>query len=96
MLSAVYRPLLLAIMLLLAQMGALFHAAGHLADQHSLPETACEWCTAFANVSATAPGTLPLLPFQALLSHSPASCQAVFQAAPLRLAYRSQAPPVLS
>lgn len=92
----IVRPLLLAITLLLAQMGALFHATGHLADPANPPESLCEWCTAFATLGATAPSPTPFQLAQVQQPQPITVCPTTFQTAPLRLAYHSQAPPVLS
>jgi len=47
-----FRALLLALLLLLAQAGALIHGVGHILDQGHGDEPACEHCLAYAAIGA--------------------------------------------
>jgi hypothetical protein len=93
---AVLRPLFLAAALLLAQIAAFAHAAEHLADEGGLPEPACEWCAAYAPFGAAAPAASPSQIAVAPQSLPGAARELPFPIPPPRIAYRAQAPPVLS
>lgn len=96
---AFLRGFVLVLLLVVAQLGALAHALGHLQGddgQGHAPETVCVWCGAYAQ-SGSAVSSAPVAPHfaAALPPHEvplPAARlrQAVFHA------YLSQAPPPLS
>lgn len=83
---------LLALLLLLAQAGALAHGIGHHPDQAGGNEPVCEQCLAFAPMGAGAASTAP-----AWLSPPPdlprnAATDSAFSPV-ARLGYQSRAPP---
>lgn len=89
------RHLLLALLFLLAQAGALAHGIGHFLDQSPVDEPACEQCLAFAplgaGVASTPPAWFPPV-------HAIAFDAAVAAASPIGFqpTYRSRAPPSLN
>lgn len=92
------RTLVLAMLLVLAQIGAISHALSHLADgsDGGPPGGVCEWCVACTHLTDAAPGAdaARIAPPQGLTPAPIAEtgCTGI----PCRLAYRSQAPPRLS
>lgn len=85
--------LLLACLLLWAQLAGAVHALEHLHEDAGEPP-ACEWCLAFANVQHGASSTTAV-PLPALVCERPAASSAptaLFAFAPV---YRSRAPPRL-
>ncbi len=87
-------PLLLVLLFLFAQMGALAHGFSHVPDQAGGDEPVCELCLAYAPLGAAAavgklpPGSAPLvfLPATAVVvAVSPRGFRAI---------YRSRAPPL--
>ena len=89
------RHLLLALLLLLAQAGALAHGIGHFLDQTPADEPACEQCLAFAPLSA---GVASSPPTWAPPAHVISFDAAVPAASPIGFqpTYRSRAPPSLN
>lgn len=96
---AMWRALVLWLLLVVMQWGALWHTLGHLSaadGQAGLPEAACVWCAAYAQSGSALPAT-PAAPARvtAFAIHDCALpdapvCPVVF------LAYLSQAPPQFS
>lgn len=83
---------LLALLLLLAQAGALAHGVKHLPDQFNGDEPACDLCLAFAPMGAGVTSTPPAwsppdqnLSFDAVIPTPPDT--------DFRPSYRSRAPP---
>lgn len=83
---------LLALLLLLAQAGALAHGVSHLPDQFNGDEPACDLCLAYAPIGAGVANTPP--------TWSPPAQNLTFDAVTLttpdtgfRPSYRSRAPP---
>lgn len=92
------RPVLLALLLLVAQLGASAHSLTHLKSQPEggVPAAACEWCHAYSSLDGPVP---PAAPAPILKAPPPAHVpgpSADFHGVPQRLAYRSQAPPFVS
>ena len=88
----VLRLWLLALLLLVAQAGALGHGVSHLPDPFHDDEPACDLCLAYAPVGAGFVSTPPVWspPAQYL------SCETVTPTSPatgFRPSYRSRAPP---
>jgi len=88
------RHVLLIMLFLLAQAGALAHGLGHALDQAAPGgEPVCEQCLAFAAVGAGAASTPPIWsvprPFIAFAALVPAATPSRFQAV-----YQSRAPPL--
>ena len=89
------RSLLLAVLLLVAQVGAAAHELSHLGDRpdSDLVRGTCVWCPAFAGLTGAPPHAPAPHPVPAARVE-PAAAEPV---APillrLALAYRSQAPP---
>ncbi len=98
MARATVHILLLAALLVLAQIGAAAHALTHLSvsDEDSHHEPVCEWCAVYGHLGAAAPMTL--LPHVPAPPHGspPPRPQHHFATLLLLLAYHSQAPPILS
>jgi hypothetical protein len=96
---ATIRPVLLALLILFAHVGAAVHALTHLQTQPDghAPAAACAWCVAYASLDGPAPpraAPSPLVMAPRLLPQPVRTTQ--FQGAPQTPAYRSQAPPFLS
>jgi hypothetical protein len=95
----IVRSLLLAVLLLMAQIGASAHRLSHLGDEpdSDAAGTTCAWCSAYAT---SLDGAAPDAPAPRLVPRQPGVSAPVEPAAPIRLrlalAYRSQAPPVRS
>ena len=92
--SPVHGLVLLVLLFLLAQAGALAHGFSHVQDQAGGDEPVCELCLAYAPLGAAAVGKPS--PGFAPASFVP-DVAAVVAAAPggFRAIYRSRAPPVL-
>ncbi len=87
------RGLLLACLLLGAQLAGAAHALEHLHEEADHPP-ACEWCLAFANVQHGAAST-SVAPLPAFDCAQPAVSPAHAAALAHTPAYRSRAPPRL-
>ncbi len=86
------RHALLALLLLLAQAGAIAHGVKHLPEPFHGHEPACDLCMAYASMGAGVASTPPVwsppaleIAFDAVLPTTPAT--------QLRPSYRSRAPP---
>jgi hypothetical protein len=92
------RPVLLALLLLVAQLGASAHSLTHAQSQPdgSVPAAACEWCHAYSSLDGPAPAAAPAGIVKARPPAHPLIASADFCGLPQRLAYRSQAPPFVS
>ena len=87
-------PLLLALALLMGQLGGFAHALEHLGNpgDSDRPHAACELCVAYSAFDHGAPGS-PVVPPAEAGTFTPATLQLPAQAATCALPYRSRAPP---
>lgn len=96
---AAMRACVLVLLLVVAQLGALGHALGHLkagGDGGQAPETFCEWCGAYAQSDSALPGSAAApLPAPVFAADEFAAPLLAVRGVSF-LAYRSQAPPTLS
>ena len=93
------RPVLLALLLLLAQLGASAHALSHLQKQPDADSTVtvCQWCVAYASLDGpTPPRDASPRALEAPRLLPPPVATTRFCGVRQRLAYRSQAPPFVS
>lgn len=91
------RLLLLAAVLLIAQLGGLLHGLSHLAeteDHGGQPQTACEWCLAYAGLDQGLAGPPPIPPGR-VAPPAPGHTTPRPGPAPGKLPYRSRAPPAV-
>lgn len=93
-----YRLLLLAAALLIVQLGGLLHGLSHLTDHHGgehgdEPQTACEWCLAYAGLDQGLAGPPPIPPGR-VAPPAPGHTTPRPGPVPGKLPYRSRAPPV--
>ena len=88
----VFRHLLLVVLFLLAQAGALAHGLGHALDQAQPHEPVCEQCLAYAPMGVGAASTLPAwsAPASILVFDTPLP---VASHTGFRPIYQSRAPP---
>lgn len=98
-LLSLLRACALVLLLVVAQLGALSHALGHLKsgdDGGQTPETFCEWCATYAHGGDALPGgcASPLLASASVADELPMA-EAPLHPFPF-VAYLSQAPPSLS
>ncbi len=97
--TSVLRACALVLLLVVAQLGAMSHALGHLKsgdDGGRAPEAFCEWCATYAHGGDAVPGGAAPLRLAAA-----SVADELLVAAPLLrpfpfVAYLSQAPPPLS
>lgn len=87
-------PLLLALALLIGQLGGFAHSLSHLADhdEGDRPHAACELCVAYSAFDHGAPGT-PVVPPVEPITLTPTALQLPAQVETCALPYRSRAPP---
>jgi hypothetical protein len=88
-----FRLFLLVTALLSGQVGGLFHAIGHHAQEGDAPHAACEWCAAYSALDhglAGAPADIPAAAAPALL---PVLVPVSRSGRPF-LPFHSRAPPV--
>ncbi|HZH07920.1 MAG TPA: hypothetical protein VEY69_14710 [Lautropia sp.] len=92
------RSVLLALLLLLGQLGWSAHSLTHFHTQPDggVPAAACEWCHAYSNLDGPAPPPAAPGSVKPPPPSQPPILTVAESGAPQRLAYRSQAPPLVS
>jgi hypothetical protein len=92
---ALLRSLLLAALLMLTQLAAVTHALSHQQGGHpeELPQVTCVWCACYAHLEGPPPPAARVFIAPTLVARTtPVHISGPSQL-PLRLAYRSHAPP---
>lgn len=95
---ALLRSLLLAALLMLTQLAAVTHAVSHQQGEHpeNLSQVTCAWCACYAHLDGPPPPAAPVFIPPHLFARTTLVHTSGPSHLPLRLAYRSHAPPFVA